>query len=447
MRGWFRPRGWGVLYLHAVTQPRLMICPYCGHAQRPSERCQDCATPFAASSRRATLDQMGPWFVRDLERPFRPGCSHETLVRLVEKGVVGKYTIVRGPTTRQLWTVARHVPGLAHLLGYCHACDAPAHPTDAGCHHCGATFATTFDRDALGLVEVDRDAASAPGRSVGFVPPVRDRVSSFAPDEEIVDPRRWNQPMRGSAAVDAGESRGAADDGAGPPAGVGTSASLIRTDMADGVIDAAATGRVASGFGHSDDGSGAWLAVERSLRYELRRQRTIIRTMGASVLLVAAIAGWLGWKGWHAGRASAGAASVVQPTVPAGNEPGSPSVGTTNSAPGASRDTRDASPTATRPVTSPAARSSDGFESIEGELLAISESRSTSTSVDQRRAQLDAIQQRLEGRAASDPSRAAAIRTMLDRVRAKLELEAALGGVGDAEGAGARPEDAMKDRR
>ena len=113
-----------------MTRTKLLICPYCGEAQPVGERCRACGGFFDPLSRQATHNAMGPWFVRDPERPFRPGCSYETLVQLIQRGQVTKYSIIRGPTTRQFWTVARHVPGVAHLLGYCHACDGPVDPDE-----------------------------------------------------------------------------------------------------------------------------------------------------------------------------------------------------------------------------------------------------------------------------------------------------------------------------
>src|SRR5690606_26108798 len=108
---------------------------------------------FEPLSRQATHNSMGPWFVRDPQRPFQPGCSYETLVRLVQRGKVSRLTIVRGPTTRQFWTIAKRVQGIAHLLGFCHECGASVDPGDHGCHACGVTFGAFLDRNYLGLPE------------------------------------------------------------------------------------------------------------------------------------------------------------------------------------------------------------------------------------------------------------------------------------------------------
>ena len=94
---------------------------------------------------------MGPWMIRDKANPFRPGCSYETLTRMVRAGRVTPTTVLRGPSTHQFWSVARNVPGVAHLVGYCHVCGAHVQPTDAKCPECEAAFDMHFKRDHLGL--------------------------------------------------------------------------------------------------------------------------------------------------------------------------------------------------------------------------------------------------------------------------------------------------------
>jgi len=174
-----------------MTGTKLVICPYCGEAQPIGERCRACGGLFESLSRQATHNAMGPWFVRDPERPFRPGCSYETLVQMIERGQITKYSIVRGPTTRQFWTVARHVPGVAHLLGYCHACDGRVDPHDHGCPHCGVPFGAYLDRNYLGLPDVragDWESADAADDRAG--PGTARGLSSFAADEELLDPSK-----------------------------------------------------------------------------------------------------------------------------------------------------------------------------------------------------------------------------------------------------------------
>ncbi|NBC10602.1 MAG: hypothetical protein GVY24_02555 [Planctomycetes bacterium] len=94
---------------------------------------------------------MGPWYIRDKANPFRPGCSYEVIRKMVASGRIKPTTVIRGPSTRQFWSIARNVEGVAHLLGYCHHCGAHIEPTDANCEICGASFKPIEARNELGL--------------------------------------------------------------------------------------------------------------------------------------------------------------------------------------------------------------------------------------------------------------------------------------------------------
>jgi hypothetical protein len=132
-------------------QLRSIVCPYCGSVTPDSGRCGLCAGRFDPLSRQATQNQMGPWEIRDDRVPFRPGCNYSTLNRLIEQGVIGPETILRGPSTRQFWMLARHTPGVAHIMGICHNCQGTVKPDAFSCPSCEATFDVERDRQHLGL--------------------------------------------------------------------------------------------------------------------------------------------------------------------------------------------------------------------------------------------------------------------------------------------------------
>lgn len=134
-----------------VPQLRSLVCPYCGTITPDSGRCSVCSGRFDPLSRQATQNQMGPWSIRDDRHPFRPGCTYETVVRLVEQGIISSETILRGPSTRQFWTLARHTPGVAHLLGMCNSCQTPVKADAFACPVCHASFTAERDRQHLGL--------------------------------------------------------------------------------------------------------------------------------------------------------------------------------------------------------------------------------------------------------------------------------------------------------
>lgn len=137
-------------------KPKVILCPYCGNTQtQPDDRCAGCGGYFDQLSLKVTQQHMGPWFIRDRHNPFRPGCTYDVLVKQIQKGKITATTIIRGPTTRQYWSVARHVPGVAHQLGYCHACGTHVQASDQTCSHCGESFFAPQLRDNLGLAPID----------------------------------------------------------------------------------------------------------------------------------------------------------------------------------------------------------------------------------------------------------------------------------------------------
>lgn len=159
-----------------AKKAKVVLCPYCGHAQQQVEKCTSCGGVFEPLSRRATQIAMGPWTIRNKKHPFRPGCSYEVLVQMIEGGRIGPMTVLRGPTTRQFWSVARNVPGVAHLLGYCHACGAHVSKEDKRCPSCDAVFRAVKQRNEMGLQFPNRRAAEAAQRSLN-------RLLGLTPEE------------------------------------------------------------------------------------------------------------------------------------------------------------------------------------------------------------------------------------------------------------------------
>jgi hypothetical protein len=139
-----------------LPSPQTILCPYCGLSEAPgAERCGSCGGFFDELSRKVTQQHMGPWFVRDPQQPFRPGCTYEILTRQIQRGKIGADTALRGPTTRQFWMPAKQVLGISHLVGYCHACGSSVPRDSKQCPRCSASFAEPHDREALGLMPLD----------------------------------------------------------------------------------------------------------------------------------------------------------------------------------------------------------------------------------------------------------------------------------------------------
>lgn len=134
-----------------AARPAAVLCPYCGAITKPAARCSVCRGLLDPLSRQATQNAMGPWFIRDTHSPHRPGCSYDTLRQMAAKGRLHPDTILRGPTTRQFWSLAKRTPGVSHLVGLCYACQEEVEPTDEICRFCGVSFEVEPDRQHLGL--------------------------------------------------------------------------------------------------------------------------------------------------------------------------------------------------------------------------------------------------------------------------------------------------------
>lgn len=313
-----------------TPMPKLTICPYCGARSRGLASCENCRGRFDPLSRQATQNAMGPWYIRDGANPHRPGCSYETLVRLVSRGSVTGETVIRGPSSRQFWTLARWCPGVAHLMGVCHSCQRAVDPVSSSCESCGASFRIAGDRQVLGLGEV----RFVPGRD-------QPEGGQFAdaPDAGV------RAPASGAAAGGAPAGRGA---GSGEGAGV----------------DAGAGAGVGVGIGAVDP---RVVRLERDLR-SARRWRALW-CVGACVMVVGVVAVLVGrrldlgdgpvgrWLGARAaepapGRLSAGAdaptpiaAPRVGRSVPAGEAEESPGLpGVPGERAGATPDARAVPP-------------------------------------------------------------------------------------------------------
>lgn len=146
--------------------PRYILCPYCGHPQPLGDQCNACGGLFEPLSRKATQISMGPWYIRDRNSPFRPGCSFQVLKKQIDAGRVKPNTVLRGPTTHQFWSVARNTPGVSHLLGYCHECNASVKPTDTACPKCSVDFTLPDKRNELGLLYPNTASAANAQKSL-----------------------------------------------------------------------------------------------------------------------------------------------------------------------------------------------------------------------------------------------------------------------------------------
>ncbi len=111
-------------------------------------------------ARKATKLRIGPWYVLQSRNPAAPGMKWETLLNFIRKGRIKPQSIVRGPTTHQLWRFAAHVKGLSREFGVCHGCGAGVDRAAAVCAHCNRPQDPPANPDAL-LEGADGEARSA----------------------------------------------------------------------------------------------------------------------------------------------------------------------------------------------------------------------------------------------------------------------------------------------
>lgn len=190
------------------------VCPFCGAINETMEGpCPQCTMTNTAETRKATKSRIGPWYVLQSRNPAAPGMKHETLLGFVRKGRVKARSIVRGPTTHQLWRFACQVKGLSREFGLCYSCggsierdaqlcpqcnrlqDPPADPdvfvegqTGAAAESPAQALASTAMPSALSTEDISPEAP----RSVLFkeikVPPPLDFSSFNAPPPQIESP-------------------------------------------------------------------------------------------------------------------------------------------------------------------------------------------------------------------------------------------------------------------
>ncbi len=113
------------------------VCPFCGTVRdERATPCPHCTMEDTTATRQATRARIGPWYVLQQRNPSAPGMRFDTLLTLVKRGQVSARSIVRGPTTHQLWRFAARVRGLSREFGLCYSCGAKVEPTGVMCDQC-----------------------------------------------------------------------------------------------------------------------------------------------------------------------------------------------------------------------------------------------------------------------------------------------------------------------
>jgi hypothetical protein len=101
------------------------------------------------ASRQATKARIGPWYVLQSRNPAAPGMRYATLLALIHRGHVTARSVVRGPTTHQLWRFAAHVRGVSREFDVCYSCGGTIDRSASLCPHCQRLQDPPSDPDVL----------------------------------------------------------------------------------------------------------------------------------------------------------------------------------------------------------------------------------------------------------------------------------------------------------
>jgi hypothetical protein len=149
------------------------VCPFCGAVRdETGGACPRCSMENTSASRQATKVRIGPWYVFQSRNPAAPGMKFETLLGFVRKGRVKARSVVRGPTTHQLWRFAAHVKGLSREFGICYSCGGAIERTASLCSHCNRLQEPPDNPDVFleGQEQETPIRPSAPRRDAGPTP-------------------------------------------------------------------------------------------------------------------------------------------------------------------------------------------------------------------------------------------------------------------------------------
>ena len=141
--------------------PTQAVCPFCGSVNESiAGSCRQCNMENTQATRQATRSKIGPWFVWQSRNPSAPGMNWATLLSLVEKGRITPRSVVRGPTTGQLWRFAARVKGISREFGACWHCGGELIRTARLCSSCKRLQQPPINPNAL--LETSSDANIAP---------------------------------------------------------------------------------------------------------------------------------------------------------------------------------------------------------------------------------------------------------------------------------------------
>ncbi len=179
--------------------PVMSVCPFCGAISEKTESaCSRCKMENSAMTRQATRARVGPWYVMQSRNPSAPGMKCSTLLALIRKGQVTPRSVIRGPTTYQLWRFAARVKGISREFGLCYSCGGEVQRTSTFCARCSRSQELPPNPDAL--LEHDTQSAKTVYRDVKSprppAPASTERPRTESPREEPARSAAESDPLR-----------------------------------------------------------------------------------------------------------------------------------------------------------------------------------------------------------------------------------------------------------
>lgn len=168
------------------------VCPFCGIIKDQADAvCPRCTMENSAATRQATKGRIGPWYVLQSRNPAAPGMKFDTLMSFVRKGRIKPRSVVRGPTTHQLWRFAAQVKGLSREFGVCYSCGGAIERTARLCPHCNRAQDPPENPDVY--LEGQEPGPAGP------IPVFRDLGAPSLVAEDIATPANRGQQSTGRA--------------------------------------------------------------------------------------------------------------------------------------------------------------------------------------------------------------------------------------------------------
>ena len=138
----------------------MQVCPFCGAIGETSNKpCRRCAMENTSMTRQATRSRIGPWYVLQTRNPSVPGMKFSTMLTLIRGGQVSARSVIRGPTSHQLWRFASRVKGVSREFGLCYSCGGTLERTANVCPYCSRPQDLPANPDLLLEAEVGQNKA------------------------------------------------------------------------------------------------------------------------------------------------------------------------------------------------------------------------------------------------------------------------------------------------